>query len=136
MWTTVASSTRFRLLPLLIVTEGCAKLVLFICTSVLPLPPPGPPHATSRVVIRLSTTKPIINFFMGTCLSFFGKNVIEYTNPRVPGLREVTSLYRGIPIDTSAFLYSSVYIVKRGIQEKIYEAMIAQRKCLSLPKNT
>ncbi len=31
----------------------------------------------------------------------------------------VTSLYRGNSIDTSASLYSSAYIVKRGIQEKI-----------------
>jgi hypothetical protein len=54
-------------------------------------------------------------------LSFFGKNVIEYTNPRMPGL----FLCIGEPPNTSASLYATTYIVKREIQEKNYDAIIA-----------
>src|SRR6266568_3407336 len=59
---TAASSIRFRLLPLLIVTDDCTKFVLPIWTSVLP--PPELPHATATTVIRLSTTRPAKSFFI------------------------------------------------------------------------
>src|SRR5215469_8703805 len=106
MWTTVASSTRFRLLPLLIVMEDCVKLVLFICTSVLPPPPPEPPHATTRTVTRLSTTKPIINFFIELFLSFFGKKCDRAYKSSYAVFMEVTSLYIGNPYQ---YIRISVY---------------------------
>src|SRR6266581_1850820 len=76
---TAASSIRLRLLLLLIVTDGCVKFVLPIWTSVLP--PPEPPHATTRTVTRASTTKPAISFFIvfASLLSLVRKNVTEQT---------------------------------------------------------
>jgi hypothetical protein len=41
----------------------------------------------------------------------------------------------GNPIDTSASLHASAYIVRRGIQEKVYEAIIAWKKGLTSPNS-